>query len=192
MTKLLILDKDGTLVVPKSGQTFVQFPEDQKPIKGIQELVKTYHMSGWRCCIVSNQGGVGAGFKTIKEAIAEMQYCMQIFPEIKESWFCPDLKGQKLYYVEALDNGAEEAYEAKHMGPWLLRKYKWGGYRKPQPGMLFIAMHYYAHSPNLKEPKEWVEQKLYVGDRPEDKEAAERADVPFLWARDWQNWRTKN
>ena len=29
MAKLLVLDKGGTLVRPKSGNTFVQCPEDQ-------------------------------------------------------------------------------------------------------------------------------------------------------------------
>lgn len=55
--KLLILDKDGTLVCPKSGNTFVQNPEDQMLLPGVQEIIARYAADGWMMAIVSNQGG---------------------------------------------------------------------------------------------------------------------------------------
>ena len=42
--------------------------------------------------------------------------------------------------------------------------------------MLQLAMARYKHTPN---------NSLYVGDRPEDEEAAQRAGISFLSARDW-------
>lgn len=57
MTKLLILDKDGTLVRPKSGNTFVQHPEDQEMIEGVAEAIARYIADGWTLAIASNQGG---------------------------------------------------------------------------------------------------------------------------------------
>jgi len=58
MTKLLILDKDGTLVCPKSGKEFVQHPEDQELIPGVSEAIARYAANGWKMAIASNQGGV--------------------------------------------------------------------------------------------------------------------------------------
>lgn len=57
MTKLLVLDKDGTLVRPKSGNTFVQHPEDQEMIEGVAEAIARYIADGWTIAIASNQGG---------------------------------------------------------------------------------------------------------------------------------------
>ena len=37
--KLLVLDKDGTIVRPKSGHTFIQSPEDQVLIEGVAEAI---------------------------------------------------------------------------------------------------------------------------------------------------------
>jgi histidinol phosphatase-like enzyme len=57
MTKLLILDKDGTLTRPKSGPTWVQHPEDQELIPGVAETLQRYRDDGWGMAIVTNQGG---------------------------------------------------------------------------------------------------------------------------------------
>ena len=57
MTKLLVLDKDGTLTRPKSGNTFVQNPEDQELIEGVAEAIARYVADGWTLAIASNQGG---------------------------------------------------------------------------------------------------------------------------------------
>ena len=76
--KLLVLDKDGTLTRTKSGHTFVQHPEDQVLIDGVVEAIAAYTADGWTMAIASNQGGVAAGHKTLEEAIAEMQYAMEL------------------------------------------------------------------------------------------------------------------
>lgn len=39
MSKLLILDKDGTLVTPASGKKFVHHPEDQVVLPGVHEAI---------------------------------------------------------------------------------------------------------------------------------------------------------
>lgn len=57
MTKLLILDKDGTLVRPKSGGEFVQHPEDQELLPGVADAIGRYAAEGWTMAIASNQGG---------------------------------------------------------------------------------------------------------------------------------------
>ena len=45
MAKLLILDKDGTLVRPKSGGRFVQSPDDQELIPGVVEVLENTPMT---------------------------------------------------------------------------------------------------------------------------------------------------
>ena len=57
MTKLLVLDKDGTITQTKSGETFPTHPEDQELIEGVSEAVQRYVDDGWTIAIASNQGG---------------------------------------------------------------------------------------------------------------------------------------
>jgi D-glycero-D-manno-heptose 1,7-bisphosphate phosphatase len=67
MTKLLVLDKDGTLVHPKSGNTFVQHPEDQELIEGVAEAIARYVADGWTIAIASNQGGCEKRYSKLYE-----------------------------------------------------------------------------------------------------------------------------
>jgi histidinol phosphatase-like enzyme len=57
MAKLLIIDKDSTLTIPKSGAEFVQHPEDQELLPGVKDQIERYHSEGWRIVVASNQGG---------------------------------------------------------------------------------------------------------------------------------------
>jgi len=72
--KLAILDKDGTIVQPKSGNKFVQNPTDQILIDGVVDGCKRLIDAGYVLAIASNQGGVSAGFKTLDQASSEMSY----------------------------------------------------------------------------------------------------------------------
>ncbi len=97
MKKILLLDKDGTLVNPKSGSKFIQKPWDQEAILGVEQRLKDYQ--GWDCVIVSNQAGVAAGHKTMENTIDEMLFCLELFPQIKEAFFCPDFQGNECHRV---------------------------------------------------------------------------------------------
>ena len=55
--RLAILDKDGTLVGTKSGETFVQHPEDQILLPGVEEAIARLVDDGYELVIASNQGG---------------------------------------------------------------------------------------------------------------------------------------
>ena len=35
--------------------------------------------------------------------------------------------------------------------------------------------------------REKLEEVLMVGDRPEDQQAANNANIPFMWAEEWRN-----
>lgn len=175
---LLILDKDGTLVVPKSGKVFCDSPWDQKPIDGVQELLEGEYKL-WRKIIVSNQGGVEAGHKTLENAILEMRFCLELFPQIEEAFFCPDFSGSVCYRVWGncsedcrIRYGVDELLASYLDRPDFTTK---ACFRKPDSGMLDLTI-------NLFSPQ----RVTMIGDREEDRKAANFAGYPvdFFWASD--------
>lgn len=172
--KLLILDKDGTLIRSRSGKQFVQAPDDQELLPGVYSTLQRWRDEGWKMAIASNQAGVAAKHKTLEEAIEELRYCLYLgSPMIEVGCLCPDFKGLECYEVwkHALftpkDRG--EKYEKLQ-----------GTYRKPNPGML-----HYLISQFHRLPGDGSMEVLYVGDRPEDEAAALAAGVGFQWAHHW-------
>ncbi|OUL18469.1 HAD hydrolase-like protein [Nostoc sp. 106C] len=160
---LLLLDLDGTIREPLSGKQYFQNPQDQQIIEGADIAVGAYK-DDWIIVGISNQGGVAAGYKSIQECIKEQQYTLELFPELREIYFCPDFEGKKCFRVTRHNVHNHS-------------KTKWSGYyRKPGVGMLQLAMVRHKHTP---------ENTCYVGDRPEDEAAARRARVQFQWAGDW-------
>ncbi len=99
MTKLLLLDKDGTLISPKSGAKFVGDPWDQLPLPNVSDRLRKYATEDWKMAITSNQGGVGVGHKSLENCILEMKFCLELFPEIVEAYFCPDFEGSGCWRV---------------------------------------------------------------------------------------------
>lgn len=160
MSQLLILDKDGTLVIPASGKQFVQHPEDQIVLPGVKDAIAHYHAQNYICVIASNQGGVAAGYKSLEAAIAEMCYCLQLLPQIESVYFCPDFKGNECWCVRR-----DRSFQ---VGVLKLK----GRMRKPGDGMIQQAL--WAHP--------GVTDILVVGDRPEDEQAAIAAKARFTHA----------
>jgi D-glycero-D-manno-heptose 1,7-bisphosphate phosphatase len=166
--KLLLLDKDGTLVKPASGAKFVNKPWDQAILPGVAEALDRYVAEGWKPAIVSNQGGVIAGHKSLNEAIAEMRFCLELLPKIEEAYFCPD-NGETCWRVWDKDS------IEYRLGGWIVENLNLQGqFRKPKPGMIRLAFE--IHAPT---------EVLFVGDRSEDEAAAAAARIPFLWAEEW-------
>ncbi|HEY9823888.1 MAG TPA: HAD-IIIA family hydrolase [Kamptonema sp.] len=169
MKKLLIIDKDQTLVRSRlGGESFVQKPWDQVPIEGMAyKLNKLYFEHGWRIVIASNQGGVEAGKKSLESAILEMEYCLELFSTIDFALFCPDYAGQFCYRINRDDSTIK--YDDCSIDPDDELTPLSGQYRKPNPGMLLLAKHIYQ-----------PEQCLFVGDRLDDEGAAAKADISYL------------
>ena len=171
MVKLLICDKDGTLVTPASGERFVQHPDDQILLQGVAEAIGTYKKQGWRVAIATNQGGVAAGYKSCYDMLKEVSYAMEL--------------------VRANAAIIAHSYEEVYAEAWYLRapNHSWKirenldtavRFRKPNPGMIFRLCEEFAHPGNP------IEDVLFVGDRPEDSLAANAAGVPFQWADEWR------
>jgi D-glycero-D-manno-heptose 1,7-bisphosphate phosphatase len=177
MKKLIILDKDGTLVEPLSGSKFVQSPEDQRLLPGVMSAIQCHREQRHILVIASNQGGVAAGHKSLGEAIKEMKYCLTLCEALVEAaFFCPN------YDVSSACLGLPEndcCLSISEVLGWeeSLRINDTGYFRKPGPGLLLFAMQQYDVSP---------QDCLMVGDRPEDEQAAQVAGVAFQWAVEWR------
>lgn len=198
--KALILDRDGTLTETVSGDTFPQNAQDLKLRPGVREAIAHYVEDGWTPIVASNQGGVGAGFKTLQDAVDEMAYLMQLLPEIEVCLFCPETAPPRwlrwLRYFGLLKttcitvkpDGAfdrcSEWFCDEDMILWAGSK-TWGpgystSFRKPGGLMLYLAtqLSCLGLSP-------FPLKMMYVGDRPEDEEAARNANIDFMWEKDW-------
>lgn len=169
--KLLLLDLDGTIREPKSGAKFINRPDDQQLIEGIENTFR--HYQDWLAIGITNQGGVAAGHKSLEDAINEQRITIDLTGGIiSQIYFCPDFEGKRCIQCGYRgDSGSWGWLEMNSIDESL------GGFRKPDPGMLNLAI-----ADCVRQPSE----VLYVGDRLEDMQAAEAANIPFLWASDWR------
>jgi hypothetical protein len=99
MTKLLLVDCDGTIRKPITRNLFIQHPRDQKIIKGAAEAIAHFHAQGYTIIGITNQGGVAMGYKSLEDAIAEQLYTLELLPQILCIYFCPDLEGKYCWLV---------------------------------------------------------------------------------------------
>jgi D-glycero-D-manno-heptose 1,7-bisphosphate phosphatase len=172
VTKLLLVDLDGTIREPLSGEKFIQHPQDQRIIKGADKAIAYYHSLGWVVIGISNQGGVAAGRKQLSDAIAEAEYTLELFPHLLCIYLCPDFRGNHCWLVP-------RGYEAKPVHQDWAAEFA-GTFRKPGAGMLKAAMK--NHGGLDCEKDCW-----YIGDRSEDEEAAMRAGVQYMDADIWRD-----
>lgn len=144
MSRLLLVDCDGTIREPMSGKIFIENPFDQKIIEGADTALSWYQDKGWEIVGVSNQGGVAAGHKSLEDAIREQKYTLELFPQVDSILICPDFKGEYCWWIQSgeatfavhLDAGYGTSNSGKGLN---------GLYRKPNPGMLIAAMRMFGH-----------------------------------------------
>lgn len=166
--KLLLVDCDGTIREPDSGEKFIQYPQDQRIIRGADKAITSYSPSEWTIVGITNQGGVAAGHKSLSDCCNEQRYTLELFPQISAIYFCPDYNGWECWVVDRYQlprESREFGYEGRH-------------FRKPGAGMLKFAMWQYGIPER---------QVFYVGDRAEDEEAAMRAGVQYMDADIWRD-----
>lgn len=182
MTKLLLVDLDNTIREPLSGAKFISHPKDQRIIAGADKALAHYDKQGWTIVGISNQAGIASGYKSLEDAIKEQEYTLELFPQIRCILFCPDFDGSQCWAVTS------HVYRVKpvpcHEESWS-RKYI-GTFRKPGAGMLKLSIDLYML-------KESIQGGLlnkaiwYVGDRPEDEQAAAAAGINYLDAAIWRH-----
>ena len=103
---ILICDVDGTLTETVSGQPSKAHPQDVKVLLGVEKGLKYYAAKRYSIIGISNQIEVAAGYKTIANAVQEMQYTITLLPQLRLILFCPDFEGKILYSVS--QQGATE------------------------------------------------------------------------------------
>jgi len=150
--KLIIFDVDGTLTETKSGQTFRQAADDWKWLPRRVMKLNQLIGGGTRVAFASNQGGVAFGY--LKQD--------DILRQLARMAYSVGAPAGSLYICYTHPKATIEQYRAED-------DYR----RKPGPGMLFEAMADFEANPD---------ETLYVGDRPEDEEAAKNAGCAFMWA----------
>ena len=176
--KILFCDIDGTLTETISGYAFKQSPTDVKIIEGADKAI-AHFAKDWLIVGISNQGGcaainpeTGKPRKTIEDTIAEMQFTLELLPQISAIYFCPDFEGNDCWRVSSLD-----AYETSDRETQLI-----GEFRKPDAGMLKLAKLF------VEDGGEDIDEVWMVGDRPQDDEqCAINARINFCPADVWRD-----
>lgn len=160
--RVLFLDLDGTVRHGKAEMgRFVNSVADVRVFDEVPALLAEYKRLGWRIVAVSNQGGIALGILSVRdcgEAVLETNVqCGNVFDVMSVCRHHPDAK------------------DPEHAICWC---------RKPRGGLLIESVHALKsvnddemYPPHLA---------LMVGDRPEDRGAAEAAAVPFLDAAEWR------
>ena len=94
-----------------------------------------------------------------------MRFALELFPKLAEAYFCPDFEGQACWRVWG---DCSEPHRIKYdSSSWVTDDLGLtGGFRKPNPGMLKLAIDIHNAS-----------EVLFVGDRPEDEGAADAASL---------------
>lgn len=153
--KALCLDLDGTVRRSKSGQEFIQGPDDIELIPGVEKLISMYDNMGYMVFGITNQGGVAWGFKTIEQVSEEIKATIDLF---KTNPFA-------IIHACPFDpRGKVEPYNMRSLN------------RKPDVGSLAICEFQCAQHGVIID---W-DNSLFVGDRPEDEECAKRAGILFM------------
>lgn len=173
MTKLLLVDCDGTIRETASGEQFISHPLDQRIIPGADKALAHYHNEGWIIMGITNQGGVAAGHKSLEDALAEQKYTLKLLPTIESILFCPDFEGNVLHRVT---KGKTQDYKRADFPHPNIQGELYPSFRKPGSGMILFAIDCLSSYPD---------SVLVVGDRPEDDGAAAAANVNFVWADEW-------
>ena len=164
---VLYLDLDDTVRhgFDTAGK-FVNGPEDVVIFDGIPDLLATYKREGFRIIGVSNQGGIALGHMTLATCAKAM------------------LRTQELS-GNAFDKIAWCQHHPSAPDPEMARCWC----RKPRPGLLIETALLLAE----EAPKRYGRPEIYpphmalmVGDRAEDRGAAEAANVDFADALWWR------
>jgi histidinol phosphatase-like enzyme len=170
---LFLLDLDGTLVddavLEVDGK--LQRPQHQlfhEPVlrPNVFETLQRHAEEGDWFSIVTNQGGVAWGYHTKAEVYARIGRALQL---LEFFWSAP-------FTVEV----------AFHHPRASMPQFKGEGIRKPSPAMLRGAM--IAHGIDPGHLDQASPSILMLGDREEDKLAAEAAHVDFMLAGDFFGW----
>lgn len=152
----LCLDLDGTVRRSKSNHKgFIKDLDDMELMPGIEEKIQEFLAAGYVIFGITNQGGVACGYKTQDDVYAEIMHMLNLF---KGKLF------SNVYAAQSWEKGTVEPYCHRSL------------LRKPDIGML---VHCETEAMKKGVIIDW-DNSLFVGDRDDDKECANRARVKFM------------
>lgn len=171
MNRAIFFDIDGTLTGAISGEIFKKHPADIAVLPGVKEGIEFFSAQNppWVFIGISNQGGVGAGHKSMDATEEEMANTLALIPQLSAIYFCPDFEGRTCHRVTASGVKIHHICDQHYEDGW--------GYRKPDAGMIHLAAT--ENAVDLK--ASWM-----IGDRKEDGECAVAARLNFMWAETWR------
>lgn len=152
----LCLDFDGTIRYSKRGK-FIHTAEDIALFPGVEEKLWEYRGNGFLILGITNQGGVAFGFTPPAAMKEQLQATLDLFQR-------NPFHAVKASYSH--EKGKVEPYNHRSL------------LRKPHIGMLVQCELDFLEQGIIID---W-ENSLFVGDRPEDKECARRAEIGFVAA----------
>ncbi len=181
---LIVFDVDGTLVSPKSGKAFRENADDWAWMPNRLAKYRQLQQTGVQLAVATNQAGplwrLATGQQKypsaqdhISQSLRDMILQLSWRPTQCDPWFI------SIYDARALDMVTEQGVQRlkdemfhvlEGMNCYIGSDPEW---RKPRPGMLQAIMRHYEVD---------AEQTLFVGDRPEDEQAALAAGVSFQMA----------
>ncbi len=152
----LCLDFDGTIRYSRSGD-FIQTIEDIALFDGVEERLWEYRQKGYLLLGITNQAGVAYGYRTLQQVQAEIEATLNLF------------QNNPFHHVQMSVLHPQGSLSPFNHSTLL---------RKPEIGMLAVCE---AEMFKQRMIVDW-ENSLFVGDRPEDQECAQRASIEFVWA----------
>jgi len=177
MKRILFLDLDGTIRRTRSGEKFINSPEDQELIPGALEAIKEYHdnFDSWIIVGITNQGGV-PDYMSLADAIVGCQTTIELAEKMIDSIFmATGMEGKYCWKIDGSSNTSNgfAVSNIAQIYPQLI-----GAFRKPGTGMVEAACTMYGVVPSLCR---------FVGDREEDKNCAIASGIDFLPADRWRH-----
>lgn len=196
--KILLCDLDGTLTKPKGGRRFPKDWSDQMLLPGVYDTLSEYRKEGYGIAIVSNQGGIEAGYKTVDDTRKQMSYILSLLPQVDCAYFsAEDNYKNKPFWSRILhdifDIRRNDCYRVTRYNFTKLNirdyLYSWEffyngeslHFRKPAAGMLFAAKSDFG-----VDPLTLVDFKM-TGDRIEDTLAAKFIGAAFIHAENFND-----
>jgi D-glycero-D-manno-heptose 1,7-bisphosphate phosphatase len=169
---LVIFDLDGTLITP-----YMENPNKEyhtwSLLPGRREKLQALYRAGVRIAIVTNQAGVAFGHIEEHDVYTKISNVMAVLGFDSQRWIMCDRVAPAYQHGDHIisihvcyshPNASERGYVSGHER------------RKPAPAMLLEALSLHDTMP---------EHAVFVGDRPEDSEAARAAGISYVWAPDY-------
>ena len=155
----LCLDFDGTIRYSKNGK-FINHLEDIALFQDVEPVLWDYRERGFLILGITNQGGVAYGYRSLQQVQDEIDATLALF---SRNPF------HQVQYSVLHAEGNKVPFNHRSL------------LRKPEMGMLAVCEAQLFQQGIIID---W-DKSIFTGDRPEDKECAQKAGIHFEWAYDF-------